>query len=159
MAKSPVNHQQLTSSPWTLLLFHPRDFSSILTTFSTCIQGSLEHSQGQLSGTNGWKLVGKDPKFPVTWWDKSMRILHGVPENAQLDWPLVALHVNHLSNILYWLFSFPVYTPHTLTHTLSLVLSETTSQQNHLHANTYYRICSSLKQMTQTWNRSGKPDT
>lgn len=104
MAKSPVNHQQLTSSPWTLLLLHPRDFSSTLITFSTCIQGSLEHSQGQISGIKGWKL---DPKFPVTWWDKSMIILHGVPENAQPYWPLVALHGNQRSNILYWLFSFP----------------------------------------------------
>lgn len=107
MAKSAVNPQQLTSSPWTLLLFHSRGFPSTLTTFSTCIQGSPEHSQGQLSGTNGWKLVAKDLKFPVAWWDKSLRILHGVPENAQLGWPLVALHVNRLINKLHWLFSFP----------------------------------------------------
>lgn len=63
--KSPVNHQQLTSSPepccfsaWELFFLFVCFISWHFITFSTCIQGSLEHSRGTPLNHRGMGVSG-----------------------------------------------------------------------------------------------------
>lgn len=118
VGKSPVNHQQFTPSPCATLLFCLRDFSGTWITFSTCMQGSLEHSQGEASATNRWELVYKDPRFPVIWWEKSdenpVWFFRGSPAGLNPScppWMVANWVIIHLIG-----FSpFLGYAPHTLT--------------------------------------------